>query len=222
MLRRWIGVVVGVLVAGTTLAGCGDPGVKFQGHELSADVSFVDDIEQRFHDDNEHGTVSVGDGAHCWLLRSKDTGEIDQLAACGPVRHLGAKEGGVWDLYKFTGALDGKTLTVSDIAADKTGQTLPGDRDPYRGDEAKIPANADAVAAPAPPAARPGMAAVVDDVPLDNPATPDKGRLILPGATVEAIEVGELKAVPGDEQSPLYGPAEGEEFRAIRIKGPGR
>ena len=218
MLGRRIGVVAGVLVAVVTVAGCGEPQVRFQGHELSADVSFVADIEQRFHDDNEHGTVKVGDGARCWLLRSRDTGELDQRAACGPVRHLGAAQGGVWDLYTFTGALTGKTLTVSDVAVDRTGQTLPADREPYRGDEAKIPANADALSAPDPPPARPGMAAVVTDVPLESPATPEKGRLTVPGAVVEAIEIGGLKAIPGDEQSPLYGPAEGEEFRAIRIK----
>lgn len=216
MSARRIGALAVGVVAVTTVAGC-NGGVKYAGQEISADVSFLGQIEQQFREDIGHGSVTVGTGSHCWLLRDKDTGEIDPAAACGPVRHLGATGNGVWDLYKFKATVSGKTMTVADVAVGKTGATLPADREPYRGDDVKIPANADALAAPEAPAAQPGMAKIIADIKIDNAAKPQKGTLIIPGGTVEATEVGEVKTIPGDEQSSAYRPADGEEFRAVGI-----
>jgi hypothetical protein len=216
MIGRRIGVLAVGVVAGATVAGCGGD-VKYAGQEISSDVSFLGQIEQQFRDDTGHGSVKVGHGSHCWLLRDKDSGEIDPVAACGPVRHLGAADTGVWDLYRFKGTVSGKTLTVADVAVDKAGAALPADREPYRGDDATVPADADALSPPEAPPARPGMAKVIPDVKVDNVAKPQKGKLIIPGGTVEATEVGEVRTIPGDEQSPVYRPADGEEFRAVSV-----
>jgi hypothetical protein len=215
MSRRRIGVAAVGLVA--TVAGCGG-GVKYAGQDIDSDVAFLSRIEEQFRADAGRGTAKVGDGSHCWLLKDKDSGEIDSIAACGPIRHLGATENGVWDMYRFKGTVSGKSVSVDQITVDRTGATLPADREPFRGDDARVPDNAGALPAPEAPPAKPGMAKVVPDAKVENVAKPGKGKLIIPGATIQATEVGDVKTLPGDEQSPVYRPADGEEFRAISVK----
>lgn len=217
MNGRRIGVVAAGVVAVTVLAGCGG-GVKYAGSKVDSEVTFVDQIEQRFREDADRSRANIGTGAHCWLLKDKDSGELDSVAACGPVRHLGVAEGGVWDLYRFNGSVDGKQVEIDGVTLDKTAAELPRDREPYRGDDAKIPERADVLAPPDAPPAKAAMARIVPDAKVENVAKPPKSQLILPGATVQATEVGEVRFLPGDEQSPLYRAADGEEFRAVKVK----
>lgn len=210
-------VVALVLVVVAGVAGCGSD-VRYAGRPIDSDVGFLARVEQQFRDDVTRGRANLGAGSHCWLLREPDSGEIDSLAACGPVRHLAAADDGVWDLYRFKAVVNGHDVSVDEVTVERSGTTLPAGREPFRGDGAKVPADADSVAAPEPPAAKPGTVGLAPGAVLENVAKPDRNVVVIPGGTVEVIEVGEVRTLPGDERSPLYRPADGEEFRAISFR----
>lgn len=212
----WRVIAVG-LVAVFGVAGCGSD-VKYAGQPIDSDVGFLDRVEQQFRDDVTRGRANLGPGSHCWLLREPKTGELDSVAACGPVRHLAATEDGVWDLYRFKAVVNGHDVAVDEVTVENSGTTLPADREPFPGDGAKVPADADALAAPEPPAAKAGTVGLVPGAVLENVAKPERNLVVVPGGKVEVIEVGEVKTLPGDEQAPLYRPADGEEFRAISFR----
>lgn len=213
---RRTGVMSVGLIAVLAAAGCGG-GVTFAGQDLDSEVAPLGQIEQQFRDNATRGKTNLGDDSRCWFLKNPDTGELDSVAACGPVRHLGATESGVWDLYRFNGDVNEKSLLVNDIGLDTSGASLPRDRELFRGDGAKVPDDPDGLAAPEAPPVPAGMARVMPGVQVENITKPGKGVIVVPGAKVEVIEVGEVKTVPGDEQSPVYRAADGEEFRAISL-----
>ncbi len=210
-------VLAVVLVVVFGVAGCGSD-VKYAGQAIDSDVGFLDRVEQQFRDDVTRGRANLAPGAHCWALREPKTGEIDSLAACGPVRHLGATEDGVWDLYRFKAVVNGHDVSVDELSVQTSGTTLPSGREPFRGDGAKVPADADALAAPEPPPAKAGTVGLAPRAVLENVAKPERNVVVIPGGKVEVIEVGEVQTLPGDERSPLYRPADGEEFRAIGFR----
>jgi hypothetical protein len=217
--RRWTLVKLTAVTAvlATTLIACGTD-VELAGQQVDDKVPFLGQIEDQWRNDIATTTVSTSDGAHCWLARQKDGKEFDRKAFCGPVRHLGAEQPGVWDVYAFEASVSGDDVSISDIAIDNVGAAFPADRKAYRGDGAEVPKNADQLAAPKPPPVAKGFATKVqpDHSPKILDATrPANGRIIAPGLELTVSEVGRIDQLGGFGDDGIVGPADGEELRAI-------
>lgn len=215
-MRRILGAVA-LAVAVAPLAACSSP-LKLDGREVSGDAPFVQQIEEQWRNAIGAEEVSVADGSHCWLARTKESKEFDRQAFCGPVRHLGAGDDGVWDVWSFEAdvAEDG-TVTMTEAAPKAVGADFPEEREPFRPDEAKIPADAESLAAPKPPPVQKGFLQQVDGVRVRDPKKPSAaaGKLVTPEVELTVAETGSVDTLPGDGRVALRGPAAGEQLRAL-------
>ena len=208
-----------VLAAGTVvltmplLTAC-SADLKLDGQKVADDVPFLQQVEGDWRNAIGDDEVSVADGAHCWLARTNESKDIGRQAFCGPVRHLGAKDNGVWDVWSFdaTVAADG-TVTIEDPEAKSTGADFPTGSEPYRPDDAKFPENAESLAAPKAPPVPQGFVERVDDVQLTEPKKPsaESGRIVTPEGVLTVSEVGQVETVSGSGEATIRGAADGEE-----------
>jgi hypothetical protein len=215
-----------VLAAGTialtmALVTACSPDLTLDGRKVADDVPFLQQVEENWRNAIGDDEVSVADGSHCWLARSNESKEIGRQAFCGPIRHLAAKDDGVWDVWSFdaTVAEDG-TVTIKDPEAKSTGADFPTGSEPYRPDDAEFPQNAGSLAAPKAPPVPKGFAQRVDDVQIAAPKKPaaESARIVTPEVVLTVAEVGQVETVPGDHESAVRGPADGEELRALRFE----
>lgn len=208
---------VGLLASLVVLTGCSSD-LKLDGKDVDDKAPFLQQLEGDWRNAIGKQEVSLGDGSHCWLARAKESKEFDRQAFCGPVRHLGAKADGVFDVWSFDAQVDGDgKLTMSNAQPKSTGADFPADREAWRPDGATIPENAEAIELPkAPPVAK-GFLELVDGLQLTEPKKPDPkaGHIVTPSVDLKVGEVAEVATLPGTNGVELRGPAEGEVLRAI-------
>ncbi|MFC0627627.1 hypothetical protein [Kribbella deserti] len=208
---------VGLVASLVVLAGCSSE-LKLDGKDVDEKAPFLQQLEGDWRNAVGKQEVSLGDGSHCWLARAKESKEFDRQAFCGPIRHLGAKDDGVFDVWSFEAQVgeDGK-LTMTNAEPKSVGADFPDDREAWRPDGAQIPENPEALDPPQAPPVEKGFLELVDGLQLTEPKKPDPkvGHIVTPSVDLKVHEVAELPTLPGTGGVELRGPAEGEELRAI-------
>jgi hypothetical protein len=217
-MRRIRMLTAGAVAVTMSLATACSAELKLDGRDVAGDAPFLQQIEEKWRNAIGKSEVAVADGSHCWLARTKESKEFDRQAFCGPVRHLGAGDDGVWDVWSFDAdvAEDG-TVTMTDAAPKAVGADFPAEREAFRPDGAKIPADASALAAPKPPPVPKGFLDQVEGVQIRDPKKPSAatGRLVTPEVELTVAAAGGVDTLPGDGRVALRGPAEGEQLRAL-------
>ncbi|QDP95517.1 hypothetical protein FOE78_06005 [Microlunatus elymi] len=225
-------VLAGGLLFGTV--GC-SPTIQSGGREIADPGQPLQAALSKLKKDNyasiQNNSVTVGDNTNCFYQRpNKDSDDITDQVACGPIRRIGQPDDHVWDTYRlsFQPSADGKSTarvqsaTAHAVVVNTALLVSPDDTKP--GAAADVPA-------PQVPQTSITDRAValsdqdLSDVTFSTPAQPIK--LITPTATVQVIG----QAVPGrvpqqlvagqDDpagNAPYYRPATGQKVYAYKVK----
>lgn len=212
---RRIGWGLAALVVAVGLAGCSGE-VKLNGEKIDKEVPFLSTIEDGWSATMASDPYSTKAAeTHCWLLRSKDGGALEQRALCGPIRHLSSDGDGIFDAVTFvaTGTGDAVSVDPESVMPAEAGVTPPATAELYRPDGAE-PSDAD-LPAPEAPKAGAGMVQKIDSADIDSPQQAAGKGLITPAGTVQITKLGKIEHLTGEGEAPYFDPAAGEEFVAF-------
>lgn len=206
---------VGIAVAASlvVVTGCGATGLRTGAGTVEKETAsaFLTTAERDWHGQVDGEPVkNLSPSARCYFVTGADGNQSLGTMACGPLRRLGSAARQVWDIVRIeTTGGDKPGLRLPDGEQWKKSQLRPDSSDLWRPDDKAADDNADALAAPQPPAAPTGLTSVTSkSETLELKAA--NGKLVVPDGTVTLKGIGTPGTFGSGTQKVT--PASGEKF----------